>query len=112
MHDDSEALLYQADIAKDSVRDEVPDTSRFPDLATAEKFLLGVSHGAEWNAETRNLQLFAETHDPWHAQAGSCRTHCFAFLESIAPAASQADHVITMTNTPHYLSLRGTRQKL
>lgn len=112
MRADDGALLFQADIAKASIADELPAESRFPDLAAADRFLLNVSYGAEWHAQTRRLQLLAETHDAWRAQAGSCRTQRFAFLESLDAAAPQADHVITMTNVPHYFALCGTGQKL
>lgn len=112
MRADDGALLYQADIAKSSIADELPAGSRFPDLATADKFLLNVSYGAEWHAQTGSMQFFAETHDAWHAQAGSCKSRRFALLESLGAAAPQADHVITMTNVPHYFALCGAEEKL
>lgn len=113
---DDGALLFQADIAKDSIGDELPADARFPNLAAADKFLLNVSYGAEWHAQKRRLSLSAETHDVWRAQAGSCTTQRFAFLESLdqslGTAAPQADHAITMTNVPHYFALRGTKEQL
>jgi hypothetical protein len=112
MKDDAGVLLYQADIAKVSIGEELPTRSYFPDLATADAFLLHVSYGAEWHAQTRRLHLLAETHDTWRAQAGGCRTHRYAFLESLDGALPQADHVITMTNIPHYFALCGTKQQL
>lgn len=101
-------LLYRADIAKSSIGATLPQGSRFSDVAAADKFLLNVAYGGQWQRQQHRLHLLAETHDPWHAQAGACKTDCFAFLESIHPAAAQADHVITMTDIPHYFALRGT----
>ena len=112
MQDDDGTLLYQADIAKVSIGEGLPTHSYFPDLASADAFLLHVSYGAEWHAETRRLQFLAETHDSWRAQAGGCRTHRYAFLEALDGALPQADHVITMTNIPHYFALCGTKQHL
>ena len=114
MRDDAGAVLYQADIAKVSIGDELPTSSRFPDLATADEFLLNVSYGAEWHAQTRRLRLVAETHDAWRALAGNCSTQRYALLESIDDSATapQADHVITMTNIPHYFALCGAEQQL
>ena len=88
-----------------------PHVHTFLILGAADAFLLDVSYGAEWHAETQRLQLLAETHDTWRAQAGSCRTHRYAFLEGLDGALPQADHVITMTNIPHYFALCGTRQQ-
>lgn len=112
MRDDDDALLYQADVAKASITDALPPGSRFPDLASADTFLLNVSYGAEWHAQKRSLRLVPETHDAWRALAGSCSTQRFAFLESLDGAVPQADHVITMTNVPHYFALCGIEQKL
>lgn len=116
MRADDGALLFQADIAKDSIGDGLPAGSCFPDVAAADRFLLNVSYGAAWHAQQRSLSLSAETHDAWHALAGNCTTQRFAFLESLDESrgteAPQADHAITMTNVPHYFAWRGIEQKL
>jgi hypothetical protein len=49
----------------------------------------------------------AETHDPWTTLVGDCETSRFDFLETLGLEKPQADHVVTMTNIPHYFALRG-----
>ena len=112
MEDDAGVLLYQADIAKDSVGEKLPSSSRFPDLAAADSFLLNVSYGVEWCAQAKSVRMLAETHDAWHTLAGSCTTHHNAFLDSLDAAATEADHVITMTNIPHYFAFRGIEYRI
>ncbi len=112
MQDEAGTLLYQADVVKNSIGAGLPASSRFPDIEAADAFLLNVSYGADWNAQTQNLRLLAETHDVWHTPlTGSCKTHRYAFLESLDAPATEADHVITMTNIPHYFALRGIEQR-
>ncbi len=101
------SLLYRAIIAKSSIGDSLPSGSRFAGLSQADDFLLGVSYGGEWDRKSGRLRLLAETHDPWMTLAGECRTECFDYLEKLATGTPQADHVVTMTDIPHYFALRG-----
>jgi uncharacterized protein YqjF (DUF2071 family) len=107
MKEESGALLYDAELPRSSFKKQLPNGSRFTSLEQADRFLLGVSYGGEWQAESRRLRLFAETHDPWEALAGTCQTRCNAFLEGLGQR-SQADHVITMSHIPHYFALFGS----
>ncbi len=102
------ALLYSAEIPKASIGGELPKSSHFSNLEAADNFLLGVSYGGEWHRDKSRLLLLAETHDPWKTLAGSCATESNSFLKSVHPTPTQADHVITMTNVPHYFALFGS----
>lgn len=50
--------------------------------------------------------LLPETHDPWQTRVTSCETRRNAFVESLGSQAVAADHVITMTDIPHYFGVR------
>lgn len=112
MRGKSGVLLYSAEIPKASIGGELPETSLFPNLEAADKFLLGVPYGGEWHEREGKLLLLAETHDPWKALVGSCTAESNLFLKSIYPAPVRADHVITMTNVPHYFALFGSKISL
>jgi len=101
-----DTVLFDAQIARE-FETHMPPASLFADPAEADDFLLGVSYGGEWHADRSRLRLLAETHDPWETRVGTCRTHTNAFLESLGLAGGEADHVITMTDIPHYFALRG-----
>ena len=111
MHKEPGVTLYEADIPKSSITQELPGESRFENIDEADRFLLGVSYGGEWHANTRQLRLFAETHDPWIASAGTARTRCYKLLESLGVRSPEADHVITMTETPHHFAMFGVNVK-
>jgi hypothetical protein len=107
----SGVTLYEAEIPKSSIGRELPVGSRFPNIEEADRFLLGVSYGGEWHKDARELRLFAETHDPWQASVGSVRTRCNRLLESLGVPRLEADHVITMTETPHCFAVLGAKVK-
>jgi hypothetical protein len=104
--------LYEAEISKSSMGRELPEGSRFSNAEDADHFLLGVSYGGEWHPDTRRLRLFAETHDRWEALAGTCKTTRYKLLESLCEPRPEADHVITMTQIPHYFAMFGVDVKL
>jgi hypothetical protein len=83
------------------------ECSRFKSASEADQFLLGISFGAQWEPEARRINLLAETHDPWQTYVGQCKTNRHAFLKSLGIQQLDADHVITMTDIPHYFALRG-----
>ena len=99
--------LYEAEILKASIDHKLPTSSRFPNLAFTDEFLLGVSHGGIWQKNESRLRLLAETHEPWKTFAGTCKTKKNAFLTSLSGQLIEADHVITMTEIPHYFALHG-----
>jgi hypothetical protein len=78
-----------------------------PRSSIGDSFLLGVSYGGEWKPQAQRLRLLAETHDPWEALTGRCETTRFEFLEKLGVITPRADHVITMTDIPHYFALQG-----
>lgn len=106
MHDGSGELLFDAEIP-DAFGTAMPSGSLFSSAAEADDYLLGVSYGGEWHRDRSRLRLLAETHDPWVTLVGGCRTHRNAFLERLTGGPVEADHVITMTDIPHYFALRG-----
>ena len=106
MRDDNGALLYDAVLPRASFTAHLPAGSCFPSLDQADQFLLGVPFGGEWHPDAGRLRLFAETHDPWEARAGTCQTRCNTFLVGLG-VCPEADHVITMTRVPHYFPLFG-----
>ena len=73
----------------------------------ADQFLLGIAFGAQWEPEAGQIKLLAETHDPWQTYVGQCTTNRHALLTSLGVQQISADHVITMTDIPHYFALRG-----
>ena len=101
------SVLYRASIPRLSIGESLPENSMFQNTSDADRFLLGVSYGGEWDKPKGRLRLLAETHDPWTAFAGACDTKRFDFLEKLGASSLQADHVVTMTNIPHYFALRG-----
>ena len=98
-------LLYDAEILKSSCSESISSDSRFTTAQEADDFLLGVSFGGQWVKGQRNLKLLPETHDPWATLACTCITHKNQFLESLGVAAVDADHVITMTQIPHFFGI-------
>ncbi len=109
----SGGLLFEAGLPRSSFGPRLPDTSKFPSIGEADRFLLGVSYGGEWRPDTGRLRLLAETHDPWKALAGVCHTKCNKFLEKLTGTkGGEADHVITMTGIPHYFAFFGDDVKL
>lgn len=111
MKEESGTLLFEAELPRSSFKKQLPDGSKFTSLQQADRFLLWISHGGEWQADAGRLRLFAETHDPWDASAGTCQTKYNGFLESLGQGP-EADHVITMTHIPHYFALFGSDVKL
>lgn len=111
MKEESGALLFEAELPRTSFKHQLPDGSKFNSLEQADRFLLWVSYGGEWQADAGRLRLFAETHDPWNALAGTCNTKYNGFLESLGQCP-EADNVITMTRIPHYFALFGSEVKL
>ena len=104
---DDGSVLYHASIPRSSIGDSLPAESMFENTSHADRFLLGVSYGGEWDKPNARLRLLAETHDPWTTLAAKCDTKRFDFLEKLGARSTEADHVITMTNIPHYFALRG-----
>jgi uncharacterized protein YqjF (DUF2071 family) len=100
-------ILYEAEIYKDSIGADVGMSSQFAGASEADRYLLGVSFGAQWEPHANRIRLLAETHDPWQTHVGQCKTKRHAFLESLGVSGVAADHVITMTDVPHYFALRG-----
>ncbi len=98
-------LLYDAEILKSSCSESISSDSRFTTAQEADDFLLGVSFGGQWVKGQRNLKLLPETHDPWATLACTCITHKNQFLETLGVDAVDADHVITMTQIPHYFGI-------
>ena len=104
---DGMTVLFEAEIARNTIGDTLPKQSRFENAKAADDFLLGVAYGGEWNRNSGRLRLLAETHEPWKTYVGACETKRYAFLEGLGVAQPRADHVITMTDIPHYFGLRG-----
>jgi uncharacterized protein YqjF (DUF2071 family) len=102
-----EEVLYEAEIDKRSIGVKMDERSQFKSASEADQFLLGISFGAQWEPETRRIKLLAETHDPWQTFVGRCQTNRHVFLKSLGVRQLDADHVITMTDIPHYFALRG-----
>ena len=100
-------VLYEAEIDKRSIGQQIDARSQFANASEADRFLLGISFGAQWEPESRQIKLLAETHDPWQTYVGQCRTNRHALLTSLGVKQFDADHVITMTDIPHYFALRG-----
>lgn len=100
-------VLYEAEIYKDSIHREFNKRSQFVSAGAADRFLLGISFGAQWEPEAGRINLLAETHDPWQTYVGQCKTNRHALLKSLGIQQHDADHVITMTDVPHYFALRG-----
>lgn len=100
-------VLYEAEIYKGSMGTDAGKSSQFAGASEADRFLLGVSFGAQWEPQGSRVRFLAETHDPWQTQVGQCKTKRHAFLESLGVSGVEADHVITMTDIPHYFALRG-----
>jgi uncharacterized protein YqjF (DUF2071 family) len=99
--------LFRAFISRSSIGDSLPTGSLFKNVNDADSFLLGVSYGGEWKPQAGRLRLLAETHDPWEALVGRCDTIRFDLLEKLGVTTPRADHVITMTDIPHYFALQG-----
>lgn len=97
-------VLFDADIYKSSVGTDIGSSSRFASAREADGFLLGVAFGGEWEQQRERVRLFAETHDPWKTFVGQCSTKCNAYLASLGAPNVEADHVITMTDIPHYFA--------
>ena len=112
LRDRSNIMLYEAEISKASVGKTPPQGSQFSSIQEADRFLLGVSYGGEWTADTGRLRLLAETHDPWETFMATCHTKRNVFLESLTGQSIQADHVITMTHIPHYFALSAVDVKV
>jgi uncharacterized protein YqjF (DUF2071 family) len=100
-------VLYEAEIYKRSIGVQLDARSQFKSASEADRFLLGISFGAQWEPEARQLTLLAETHDPWQTYVGQCKTNRHSLLTSLGVQQVDADHVITMTDIPHYFALRG-----
>lgn len=104
---DRQEVLYEAEIRKDSIATQFHGPSQFMSADAADRFLLGMSFGAQWEPEAGRIKLLAETHDPWETYVGQCQTNRHALLKSLGVQLQDADHVITMTDIPHYFALRG-----
>jgi hypothetical protein len=100
-------VLYEAEIYKDSIDTQFRVPSQFTSASAADRFLLGISFGAQWEPDAGQIKLLAETHDPWETYVGQCKTNRHALLKSLGVHHQSADHVITMTDIPHYFALRG-----
>ena len=111
---DHEEIVYDAVIPKSSINPDAPASARFSSINSADDFLLGVSFGGQWHAKTNRLRLLAETHDRWNTLMGECKTNSNRFLESLGNEAGslEADHVISMTDIPHYFAMRGSNVTL
>ena len=111
---DNEEVVYDAVIPKSSIYPDPSASAHFPSIRSADDFLLGVSYGGQWHAKSNRLRLLAETHDPWNTLMGECKTNNNRFLESLGAETHQleADHVISMTNVPHYFALLGSNVAL
>jgi uncharacterized protein YqjF (DUF2071 family) len=99
--------LYEVEIDNASIGARTPPASLFASVSEADRILLGVSFGAQWDRDRETIKLLAETHDPWQTLVGTCITRRHALLTSLGLETPQADHVITMTDIPHYFALRG-----
>ena len=104
---ENERVLYEAVIFKNSIGLKNDERSQFSTAAEADRFLLGISFGAQWEPESQRIKLLAETHDRWQTYVGQCKTIHHALLASLGLNDWNADHVITMTDIPHYFALRG-----
>ena len=100
-------LLFEAEIDKASIGTETGPSSQFAGASEADRFLLGISFGGQWEPEAFRVRLLAETHDPWQTYVGRCKTTRNAFLDTLGAPHVEADHVITMTDIPHYFALTG-----
>jgi uncharacterized protein YqjF (DUF2071 family) len=103
---DGGRLRYEAEISRSSFGDNIPAGSRFRSIEEADSFLLGVSFGSEWHRDANEIHFLAETHDVWQTTTGTCRTHHHALLKSLCGGPMAPDHVITMTDVPHYFAIR------
>jgi hypothetical protein len=105
--EERQEVLYEAEIYKDSIDTQFDGRSQFMSAGVADRFLLGISFGAQWEPGAERIKLLAETHDPWQTYVGQCKTNRHALLKSLGVQQQSADHVITMTDIPHYFALRG-----
>jgi hypothetical protein len=105
-------VLYDARISSSECGSELPAGSCFPNAEEADRFLLGLSYGGQWAQETGSLCLLPETHEPWQTLVTSCETRVNGFLEGLGCSGVRADHVITMTDIPHYFGIRPVKVKL
>ena len=105
-------VLYDARISPSECGPELPSGSCFPNAEEADRFLLGLSYGGQWAQETDSLCLLPETHEPWQTLVTSCETRVNGFLEGLGCSGVRADHVITMTDIPHYFGIRPVKVKL
>ena len=105
-------LRFDAEISKEACSSQVSESSRFPNAATADSFLLGVSFGGQWVKGQSKLKLLPETHEPWETVATTCKTRCNSFLEELGVESVEADHVITMTDCPHYFGITPIKTQL
>lgn len=102
-----DGVLYEVEILKDSIGTDTGKSSQFAGATDADQFLLGVSFGAQWEPQASRIRLLAETHDPWQTLVGQCKTKRHVLLGSLGVSGVEADHVITMTDIPHYFALHG-----
>jgi hypothetical protein len=107
MREPAGEVLFDVEIPKASEGPKLPRGSMFPNAAEADRFLLGVSYGGQWQPVKRRLRLLTETHEPWQLLAADCRTRCNRFIEALCGHEVGADHVLTMTQVPHYFALAG-----
>ena len=105
-------VLYDVRISPSECGPELPAGSCFPNAEEADRFLLGLSYGGQWAQETASLCLLPETHEPWQTLVTSCETRVNGFLEGLGCSGVRADHVITMTDIPHYFGIRPVKVKL
>ena len=105
-------VLYDVRISPSECGPELPTGSCFPNAEEADRFLLGLSYGGQWAQGTGSLCLLPETHEPWQTLVTSCETRVNGFLEGLGCSGVRADHVITMTDIPHYFGIRPVKVKL
>jgi hypothetical protein len=105
-------VLYDARISPSECGPELSAGSCFPNAEEADRFLLGLSYGGQWAQGTSSLCLLPETHEPWQTLVTSCETRVNGFLEGLGCSGVRADHVITMTDIPHYFGIRPVKVKL
>lgn len=63
-------VLYEAEIGKPSIGTQMDPRSQFTSASEVDRFLLGISFGAQWEPEAGQIKLLAETHDPWQTYIG------------------------------------------
>ena len=94
-------VLYEAEIDKRSIGQQIDARSQFANASEADRFLLGISFGAQWEPESRQIKLLAETF-PARLERG-------AGLPNIERLGYLAEHAQSQLSGMRHLVLVGAK---